>query len=194
MSRRYGRNQKRRHREEQAALTREIARLTAVASDHWTRMASERAQRLAVERELVEWAADIVNLLGPESAFAREMHAEAVDARLFEAVAVRGGPYQAAVDTPLDRLGPTTELATIGMARKVVRLFATYAGMETDGAALRRRFIIVDPSGAQAILMDERTLYLMRKHGSATLARHLLERLVVPWMGAAEKAKEEAHG
>lgn len=182
MSRRYGRNQRRRAREEIARQQAEVARLGSIASERYRDMIKERTQRTMVEREMVDWAARIVALHGPESAFAREMMTEGVDAGLFEAVAINGGPYRVDVGDPIDRLGPTRQGALLDASRTILDLFALGTRLDRDDVAFRRRFLIQGPDGASAVVMDMATLHRLRAHGDPGLARYLLGALVKPYM------------
>lgn len=182
MSRRYGRNQRRKAREQIALQLGEIGRLGHIASEHYQEKLRERTRRLSVEREMVDWAARIIALVGPDSAFAREMSTMGVDAQIFEAVALKGGPFRVDIGDPISRLGPTAEGELINASRMILDLFAVTTLIDKDGLRLRQRFMIQGPDGGVAVVMDMRTLHRLLERGDPGLARHLLESLVKPWM------------
>jgi hypothetical protein len=182
MSRRFGRNQRRRMRETIANGADQIRRLSSVASERYRDMIKERTRRAMVERELVDWAARILTVAGPNSAFARHISTEGVDAGVFEAVALRGGSYQLSPIEPITLLGPTRERAMLGAARTVVEAFALLADLDADQLSHRVRFQISGPDGATALLLDQTTLHRLRAGRNAELAVYLLDRLIKPYL------------
>ncbi|APZ81783.1 hypothetical protein vBEliSR6L_18 [Erythrobacter phage vB_EliS_R6L] len=169
---RYGRNQKRQHREE-------IARLGKLADDFAAREAKERSKRLSLEQEMIEWAGRIASLLGPESAFARDLHEIALDPAFFDAVAFEGRPLRMEPRRAMERV---SRGATLREACEFVDLFATTATPERDEIAYRWRFLIRGKDGALAMMMDERTLYTLKAQGDRALIDYLTRQLVQPWL------------
>jgi hypothetical protein len=179
MSSRFGRNQRRKLREEIACRDRECERLTAVARGHYDDMIEEVRARGRTEGEMVEWASRIVALLGPTSAFARELVTLGVDAQQFASLA--SGLPMRVEDPGIESLRPSTA-AVVEMAKRVVEVFACYAGHETDHTSFRRRFEVVGPAGRAALVMDERTIHDLKSHGDRELLRYLTRQLLGPWM------------
>lgn len=183
MSRRFGRNQRRKLQAEIAARDGEIKRLGAVTSEHYRQMIRERTRRVKVEADLIEWAARILAHVPPESVFARELHRHDIDAGLFEAVTVGGAPYRLSPPSGrYDSLGPSREGAMNLTAARIVEAFAIWAHAEPEIARQAMRFQINGPNGAWALALDERTMQIEMRRGSPELARHLLTQLVEPFM------------
>lgn len=182
MSRRYGRNQRRKAREAQQLLEMLLRQTRASLQHESETRLREKRRRLEVERDLVDWAARIVTLLGPDSAFAHKLSSEGVNASLFEAVALQGNPFPVLPDQRLDWLPPEREALMVQSASKVVNLFAVYAGIRTSQVFQRYRLELLGPDGAAALAMDAETLRRLRAAGDPSLARYLLEALVKPWM------------
>lgn len=179
MSRRFGRNQRRRMREEialQAMLLRQTR--ASLESESAGRLKEKRA-RVALEHEMAEWAERIASLLGPESAFAREVSEMGLDPGLFHSVAHEGRPLAVEPRSTLTRVAGGM---TMREAREIIDLFATTATPERDGAAYRWRFLIRGKDGAAALMMDERTIYTLKRNGDRALRDHLVRQLVEPWM------------
>lgn len=175
MSRRFGRNQRRK-------LRADLASAIAAAS-HAKREKEEHARaRLALEGELIDWAARIVALLGPESAFARVMAEHNIDHALFDDVAINGQPFFVEPYQPLAAPGPEP-LADV--AASVIGLFATYAVPENE--RYRWRFIIRRRDGEAALIADERTIYQLRRRGDRELVRFITSQLVKPWLEGGRK-------
>lgn len=181
MSARYGRNQRRKHREELAARDREVTRLEAVASEHWEKTRQQLRHRAKLECEVIEWATRIVDLLGDDSAFAKDMPTRRIDAGLFSAVS-DGQPYRTrATGRFVHPLNPSHVVA-FDTAQHIIDTFAIRAGQDADIIQLRRRFILQGPRGQRALMMDERTLHNLQSRGNVELQRWLLDQLVKPWM------------
>lgn len=128
---------------------------------------------------MIEWAERIVSLLGPESAFARDLHEINLDADLFRRVALEGAPLAVEPRSTLTRVAGGM---TMRDAREIIGLFATTAMPERDGVAYRWRFLIRGPDKAAAMMMDERTIYTLKARGDRVLIDHLVCELVRPWM------------
>lgn len=173
MSARFGRNQRRKLREALAAET--VRRERAEAERNRANIALRR-----LESDMDEWAGRIAALLGPKSAFAREMIEEGIDARWFEDLTSGGLPMMLDPHRPFVGF---SSMPPANMAHKLIEAFAITANAETDDLDRRVRFIIRGPDGARAMMCDQRTLYdLRRGPGDMELKRWLLERLVAPWM------------
>lgn len=178
MSARFGRNQRRKLREDVARRDREIARLESVARDHYDDKMRHLRERARVEGETAEWAARIVSLLGPESAFARELASLNIDAGLFQRL-VDGLPTRLDC-TGLEDLRPLPK-PMLNAALTIVEGFACYAGHERDLARYRRRFEVVAPDGRRVLVMDDRTVHALRQGGDRELLRYLMGQLLLPW-------------
>lgn len=179
MSARFGRNQRRKLREEVARRDEEIERLGAVAREHYDRMVRHLRARERAEGEMVEWAARIVGLLGPTSAFAREVETMGIDAGLFEQLAA-GLPMR--VECPgVESLRPDVG-SLVMQAAQLIETFACYAEHENDQTSYRRRFEVTGPDGRAALVMDERTLQTLKRHGDREMLRYLMRQLLAPWM------------
>lgn len=175
MAKRYGRNQRRKHREE-------IARLEAVCTMHHDRMLDERHERLRAERDLVDYASHILSVLGPTSAFRREgVEKREVSIAHFEAI-LRGEPMLLDEWRPLSLLGPSLESEIVSTARSILQAFAVHALSDKDDLHQRVIFQITAPDGRAVLAMDRQTLENMRAGGSKQLAEHLLRQMVRPWM------------
>ncbi|MBS67242.1 MAG: hypothetical protein Tp170SUR191951_35 [Prokaryotic dsDNA virus sp.] len=179
MGKRYGRNQKRQHREERARLAKEIERLGFVATKHWEAAGRERSRRQGVERDLVDWADRIITLLGRESAFAREIASHLIDEATFIEVAEAGRPYRVQPPRSLSSLGPSTESVVLLDASTVIELFATSA--EPRDLGDRYRFEVRRPDGRAVLLADKRTIADLMQRGDAQLIEYLLAKLIRPW-------------
>lgn len=182
MIRRFGRNQRRKLRDEITLRDKEIQRLEAVASLHWNAMLQERNRRQKVEREMADWAQRIVAVLGPDSAFVRELNTKDVDADMFELIAIGGRRLVVEPRQSLGGIGPTAEGEILKLAVTVIDTFAIYAETHIDDLACQVYFLIRSPKGDVALMMDHRTMYQLRSHGSAELGRHLLQKLIAPFM------------
>lgn len=180
MSSRFGRNQRRKMREEIAKRDREISRLEAVATEHYERMLAEKRKRIATEGDLQEWARRIADLLGTDSAFARELVEKGVDPGLFRSIVEMGNPMRGEIPRPL--MPFSDEPIPVSMAAKLINLFSIHATIDRDQIAHRRRFLIRGPQGARALMMDERSIYNLSRSGNNELARYLLAELVAPFM------------
>lgn len=177
MSRRFGRNQRRKLRDE-------VARLEAVSSGHYADKLTYLRRLERAEGEMVEWADRILTLLGPNSAFARELNRLGVDAGYF-ANLLEGMPMR--LEAPgVTSLRPRTAEA-VRIAADVVEAFAVYAVHEDDFLSRRVRFEVAAPDGRAAIMMDHQTLHLLRGRGGPELKRYLMNRLLGPFMADALK-------
>lgn len=181
MSRRFGRNQKRALREEIAKRDREVERLSAVAAEHWQKMRQEAQRADEMDRSLVEWASRVLALLGPESAFTRDVMRRAVDEREWEMsrreLRMRGYP----ADRGVMRSPPGREM--VEMSLRVLDLFVVAPEKYLDELSGRVRFEIVSPDGRAALVLDELTLSRLRSSEDASLIRFLTTHLVEPWAG-----------
>jgi hypothetical protein len=176
MSRRFGRNQRRKMREEialQAMLLRQTR--SSLESERAGRL-KEKRKRLDLEEEMIKWAERISALLGPKSAFARDLHVMEVDSQLFDAVVYGGLPMRGA---PRITRSPGPSRMATDEACRLVDLFATTAVPEPQGH--RWRFVIRDKDGAVALMMDERTIHALKRSGDRDLIEYLARELVVPW-------------
>lgn len=175
---RYGRNQKRRHREERERLQFEIERLEWVASNHHEKKQRAITQLEDLKRSVTEWAADIVAIMGPDSAFCRELAERSVDPDLFDFVVETGGPLRAEKTQQQIRPWDFGEQLSPGIAQ-IIETFATSAVTEDMGD--RKRFMITSSDGRRALMMDARTEHTLRQRGSGVLAEYLLKQLIGPW-------------
>lgn len=175
---RYGRNQKRRHREEAKRLRAEIDRLGHVARDHHEDKLRHLRARERTEGELIEWARRIIALLGPESAFTRKLHQHGVDADLFTR-AVGGLPLSVSGRAPV--LRPGTD-ALVREASRVIECFAVYAYGQDDRISRAARFEIVDPDGRTAMMVDMQTLRDLKASRDSQLQRYLVANMLGPWL------------
>ena len=187
MSRRFGRNQRRKMREEIATHAMLLRQSQAsLASESEARL-KEKRKRLELAGDLQEWARRIADLLGTDSAFARKLIEKGVDPSLFRAIVEMGNPMRGEIPRPLLPFAPDDPIP-VNMAAKLIDLFSIHASIDRDQIAFRRRFLIRGPQGARALMMDERTLYNLCMSGNNELARHLLHELVAPFMAGKGRA------
>lgn len=184
MANRFGRNQRRKLREAHAAeLSLQAMRLRqAMASLDSERAAriEEKSARIRLETEVSRWAERIANILGRESAFARELVAKGVTQELFSSVAA-GRPMRGEVKQPLRPISPRS-CVPFGEARKLIDLFSIQARTDAVTLSSRLRFLIRGPNGDVALMMDRQTIDNLTKSGDTELAYYLLEVLIMPWM------------
>lgn len=181
MARRFGRNQRRALRNEIVNLSKETVRLTSVAGQHHSTAQRYAAELSRVQGDLIEWADRIVTLLGDTSAFAREMATEGVDAGLFQLVVEEGRPYRCVPSDGLMHPMQPQQISVVFKARQIMDLFVVCAGCNSDTLRYKRQFFIQAPDGRFELVMDERTLQLLRQSGDAGLRRHLLDNMLAPW-------------
>jgi hypothetical protein len=184
VSARFGRNQRRKMREAhdrelglQAMLLRQAQ--ASLASESQGRL-KEKHARARLEIAMSEWARRIVSLLGPDSAFARELIEKGVPPGLFASVVEQGHPMRVKPPQPL--LAIPDEPIPVNMAMKVIELFSIHAKAENDEISYRRRFLIRGPDGARALVMDARTIHQLTRNGDSELAHFLITELIVPFM------------
>lgn len=181
MAKRFGRNQRRKMRNQIAARDAIIEALKQTLAEQVERTAKARAELTALEASMVDWADRIVALLGPDSAFAREFGDKLMDGDTFDALVSARLPLRAdcrPAFTPFRLMEPRM----VQMAEDLIDLFATYVRAERDNILMRRAFFIESPSGSRALMADERTLQTLRARGSGPLTRYLIDGLIAPWL------------
>jgi hypothetical protein len=192
VSARFGRNQRRRLRADIAALDREVTRVGEVAKEAIAR-AEDRAGKAEraftrLQADMTEWAERIVAVLGEKSAFARDVAVVGVDQAMWNAVS-DGRPYRVA-PIPVPTLRDFDKPVSPMTAYRTIDAFAVAVEHARDELHYRTRFLIRwngSDDDAQALMMDERTLYEMRRTQNEELAHYLLKRLVEPWMATGKR-------
>lgn len=169
MASRYGRNQKRKAREEIERLTKENAK----AEDRLIDLARDNG---ILRYRIRDWADEILSLLGKGSPFLENLSVLGVD---FEQLryAKGYGKYRVA---EIERLSFTREVGPIqDISHSIMDLFVYYVDEHVDEMRNQRVFELRSVQGGSAFVCDERTIQeYLGGEGPQRLAEYIQRQLV----------------
>jgi hypothetical protein len=179
MANRFGRNQRRKMRDEIARQGRvldeafdNIDRQTRSARRAWEAQARQ-------ERWFTDWASRIYAIVGPGSAFAAEIKGQEIEAEWFDLVARCNHPHRL---RPAERFSLASVMESRAMpvahAEQIVEAFAFFVERHENIFDHRQVVTLHAPSGKLALAMDARTFHDLKERAPNVLARHFYEKLI----------------